>query len=229
MTWHQTLSVRLVLVLSMLGCCLGCGKSDPLPSQSSATFPSDKQALRPAIDDQSNGATAPTAPTPVIKLATPPGWTKSETRPLPTDDHGFTVAYEHESGAAVTLYQFTRGLNSIPDDVTSEPVREEMNRARRGIEQSVELGYYQYAKLYTSDTVALGDSNRKALWAQYHLTIDELKVVSDIYVWSYANTFFKLRCTSRSEDVVSNHEVLGPLLTSLGSPEISTGESRTDP
>ena len=226
MTWHQTLSVRLVLVLSMLGGCLGCGKSAPTPSQASATFPSDKQALRQVIDAQSSGATAPP---PVITLATPPGWTKSETRPLPTDDHGFTVAYEHESGASVTLYQFTRGLNSIPDDVTSEPVREEMNRARRGIEQSVELGYYQSAKLYTSDTVALGDSNRKALWAQYHLTIDELKVVSDIYVWSYANTFFKLRCTSRSEDVVSNHEVLGPLLTSLGSPEISTGESRTDP
>ena len=73
-------------------------------------------------------------PEPVINLPTPSGWSRSEPRALPTDDHGFTVAYD-----------------------------------------------------------------------------------SDIYVWTCANTFFKLRCTSGSDDVAASQAVLKPLLTSLGS------------
>ncbi len=154
---------------------------------------------------------------PVIDLVTPPGWSKSELRALPTDDHGFTVAFEHESGLCVTLYQYTRGQSSIPDDVDSASVREELQLAKNGIEQAVEFGFWQAAKENASGTIMLGDSQQKALWSQYNLTVDGTTVASDIYVWTCSNAFLKLRCSSRSEDVTSNQTVLKPLLTSLGS------------
>ena len=93
-----------------------------------------------------------------------------------------------------------------------------MQGAKNGIEQAVQLGYWQAAKEADSGTVALGDSAQKALWSQYHLTVDGMKLASDIYVWSHANTFFKLRCTCRTEEVSSNQTVLHPLLTAFGSP-----------
>ncbi|WP_146395927.1 hypothetical protein [Pseudobythopirellula maris] len=157
-------------------------------------------------------------PAPNITLTTPSGWSKTETRALPPADHGFTVAYEHDSGLAVTLYQFTRGHNSISNDVNSPLLKEEMQHAKKGIEQAVQLGYWQAAKETEFKTVKLGDSEQQALWSQFHLTVDDMILASDIYVWAQNNTFFKLRCTSRSEDIASNQAALDPLLTALGSP-----------
>lgn len=185
---------------------------------------SERQQLLDAVAEAEREAQSTKAPEPIITLATPPGWSRTDTRPLPPADHGFTVGYEHESGLAVTLYQFTRGLTSIPNDVNASPVKEEMRHAKTGIEQAVQLGYWQAAKETESKTVQLGESGQQALWSQYHLTVDDMVLASDIYVWARANTFFKLRCTSRSEDVVSNQEVLGPLLTALGSSGAATNE-----
>ena len=150
-------------------------------------------------------------------LATPAGWTKSEPLPLAPEDHGFTIAYDHESGLAVTLYQFTRGHQSIPNDLDSPIVKDELEKAKRGIEQARDLGYYQAAKEVDSKTVKLGDSEQKALWSLFQLTVDGKTIGSDIYVWSKNNTLFKLRCTSRGDESESNQEILKPLLTVLGS------------
>jgi hypothetical protein len=184
------------------------------PPQSST---SERQQLLAAVAEAEREAQNTEPPKPNITLATPHGWTRSETRALPPDDHGFTVAYEHDSGLAVTLYQFTRGLTSIPNDVNATPVKEEMRHAKIGIEQAVQLGYWQAAKETESKTVELGDSQQQALWSQYHLTVDDMILASDIYVWAQGNTLFKLRCTCRSEDVPSNQAILGPLLTAFGS------------
>ena len=108
----------------------------------------DRTSLQPTPTPEENtkekGSTGPTKP--AINLAAPPGWSRSEQRPLPTDDHGFTVAYEHKSGLAVTLYQFTRGHTSIPNDVNAALVKEELLRAKNGIELAVELGMWQDAE-----------------------------------------------------------------------------------
>ena len=156
-------------------------------------------------------------PDPLISLATPPGWTKSEPEPLPAGDEGFTVAYHHESGLTVTLYQFTRGLTSIPNDLESAPVKEEFRLAKDGIEQAVKLGIYQSAEEIETKTIMLGDSRQQAHWSQYRLTVEQVTVVSDIYVWSGSNTMFKLRCTCSTDDAAASQAALKPLLTAFGS------------
>ena len=99
-----------------------------------------------------------------------------------------------------------------------------MYGAKEAIDQMVQLGHWQAAEETESKTVQLGDSKQQALWSQYQLTADNNTVVSDIYVWAQSNTFFKLRCTARSEDVESNQKVLAPLLTALGSSDGATND-----
>ena len=210
-------AIALVLALMAIGCDVS-SNTPQIPATTSKTdTPADKEQLLNAITELERESQNSNVPPPAINLQTPPGWSKSEPRPLPADDHGFTIAYEHDSGMAVTFYQFTRGLNSIPNDVNSAPVKNELRRAKSGIQQAVELGYWQSAQELKTDTVVLGDSDQKAHWSQYQLTIDDTSAVSDIYVWSFNDTLFKLRCTNRFEDVTSNQNILKPLLTSLGS------------
>ncbi len=220
---HHTFQAIIVLVLLL--CISGCDRSRPASSDApSRISSSERKQLLDAVAEAEREAQNTEVPEPNIALATPSGWSKTETRPLPPADHGFTVAYEHESGLAVTLYQFTRGLTSIPNDVTSSPVKEEMNHAKNGIEQAVQLGYWQAAKETESKTVQLGDSQQQALWSQYHLSVDGMDLASDIYVWVRSNTLFKVRCTSRSEDVAPNQAVLGPLLTAFGSSGVAANK-----
>lgn len=214
---HQAFITLAALIISAGG----CGQSFPASSQLS---PSERQQRLDDLAQAERDAENTKAPEPKLALVTPPGWTRTETRPLPPEDHGFTVAYNHESGLAVTLYQFTRGLTSIPNDVTSLPVKEEMTRARIGIEDAVQLGYWKAAKEIESKTVFLGDSQQQALWSQYHLTVDGMVVASDIYVWARSNTLFKVRCTSRTQDLAASQVVLGPLLTAFGSSDVATDE-----
>lgn len=218
----------LIIIVSVITWGTGCERTDPAPPDSPDTSvtisSSEKQRLLDDVARAEREAQYAEAPNPTIVLSTPPGWTKGEPQPLPPIDHGFTVAYEHESGLAVTLYQFTRGHSSIPNDVNSPLVKEEMVNAKNGIEQAVQVGLWQSAKESTSQTVYLGYSQQQALWSQYYITADGMTLASDIYVWSQANTLFKLRCTSRKESVTSNKAVLDPLLTALGSSSLSTSE-----
>ena len=114
---------------------------------------------------------------------------------------------------SVTLYQFTRGLPAIPDDLGSRPIQDEMTRAKAGIQQAVQLGYWQAAKEVENGIVPLGGSGKQALWSRYSLTVGGTTARSDIYVWSHNNALFKLRCTRRSKDAVAETKVLLELLT----------------
>ena len=219
------LLIRSLLVPTLLTLCFcGCGsqKTDspagpPGVSPTEASPPEQEQTRAVVADLQTESQNAePIEPS--VTLPTLPGWTKSEPRPLPLADHGFSVAYDHEeTGLTVTLYQFTRGLSSIPNDVNSAIVKEEMKGARYGIEQAVKFGIWEAAKETKSETIQLGDSQQQALWSQYELTVDGAKVASDIYVWAQANKLFKIRSTSQSKDAKSDQATLVPLLTALGS------------
>ena len=217
-------TVLLVLAASLIGCDTGTAPPPSLPTVAPPLTAAEREEILEAVAEAEREAQNTVPPAPNITLATPKGWTRSEPRSLPPSDNGFTVGYEHDSGLAVTLYQFTRGLTVVPGELDSAAVQEEMQRAKRGIEQAVQLGYWQTAKEADSGTVPLGDSHLKALWSQYHLTVDGMTLASDIYVWSHANTFFKLRCTCRTEEVSSNQTVLHPLLTAFGSPTVSQHE-----
>lgn len=216
---HQSFVVLALLLIALSGCREISDTSSDEPTQMSAA---EREQLIDAVLEAEREAQKTTPPKPKIVLPTPSGWSRSESRALPPEDHGFTVAYEYESGLSVTLYQYTRGHASIPDGVDSALVKEEMQHAKTGIQQVVQLGYWDAAKEVKFETVRLGESQRQALWSQYDLTVDGEVLASDIYVWAYSNTLFKLRCTAHSKDVVSNQAVLGSLLTALGSPSAGT-------
>gem|GEM_PF-5489844 len=153
---------------------------------------------------------------PADLLPVPPGWTKPEVELLPPRDHGYAAGYDHESGLALTFYQYTRGHKSIPDDIDSALLKEELRAAEDGIMQAVKAGHWQAAEKITSKTVELGNSKRKALWSQFHIKVDDVTVVSEIFVWARDNTFFKIRCTNHVPDKPLASATLDPMLTALG-------------
>lgn len=208
----------LFLAVTIVGCETNTPSSGSQASAPAPLSPEEREKVLDAIAQIQREADNTEPPPANITLATPDGWAATEQRPLPPSDNGFTVGYEHESGLTVTLYQFTRGLSTIPSEPDSQAVQEEMERAKSGIQQAVQLGYWQAAKEAESDIVALGDSSQKALWSRYQLTVEGMTLLSDIYVWSRADTFFKIRCTCRSADINSNQAALRPLLTAFGSP-----------
>lgn len=216
----RSVSPRIILALLIMtaGGTYGCRPVEPSNSP-----PEDRQLLEKMNSALEAGQNAE-ATEPVVMLPLPPpGWTRTERRPLPSEDHGFTVGYDHESGLAVTLYQFTRGLTSIPSGTQSPEVQEEMQHAKSGIEQAVALNLWKAARQIESRTVSLGNSSQQALWSRYELTSQQDEVLSsEIYIWARENTFFKLRCTCRLEDIAANQTILAPLLTAFGVSEIQT-------
>ncbi|QDT69791.1 hypothetical protein MalM25_27320 [Planctomycetes bacterium MalM25] len=195
---------RVTIALASLLCSSVCGTSLADPPEASA---SEQQ---PLISDIAE------APNPLLSPTLPAGWVKRQTQPLPAADHGFTVAYQHESGLVVTFYQYTRGLVSIPEDVGSAPVRDEMRYAKQGIKQVVQLGHWQDAKHLKTEVVQLGDSQQQALWAKYKLMVDGMALDSEIYIWTRDNTLFKVRSTNPSETKEASRSILKPLLTTFG-------------
>jgi hypothetical protein len=207
-----------VVVSSFLLVVSGCGPKYPHVREGDEPEAiQDKEEILKAIDEANGRAAQVPPPKAQIELPTPDGWTKSERRALPPEDHGFSVAYEHRSGITATLYQFTRGRPAISDELGPGSVAaEEMERAKNGIEVAVELGQWQAAVEVDRGIVALGNSTRKALWSRYELTVEDVKMPSDIYVWTRADHIFKLRYTSRSIGTALEKAVLSELLSAFG-------------
>ena len=151
-------------------------------------------------------------PKPTFDLPEPPGWTHTEPRMLPPADVGFSVGYQHSSGAAVTFYQFTRGLKTISNDLDSAQIQAELENAKAAIVEASKLGLWEDAVESKSGRTQLGDSDCEAVWSRFTLQIDGQPTTSDIYVWAQKNTLFKLRCTGRSDDFAA----VNKLLTALG-------------
>ncbi|QDU97289.1 hypothetical protein [Lignipirellula cremea] len=153
---------------------------------------------------------------PVVNLAEPAGWTKSSMEPLPPEDFGFSVAYQHESGLTLTLYQYSRGKRSIPTSLQTLEIQAQMNYAKEAIREMEHKGYLEIVSEQNSQVV-LGESSQQALWSRFRLTMEGQSVLSDIYVWSKDNQFLKIRCSGlRGDD--ADRLALDPLLTSLGRP-----------
>jgi hypothetical protein len=190
------------------------------PPKTPSKPPSKEDVLKAVVQLQKDAKNAP-IPSSVIELPTPDGWTKAKPKPLPPTDHGFTIAYDHATGPMVTLYQYTRGLTTIGDEVPSPALDEELRRAKDGIEQAVQFGVWQSAKEKSSGIVSLGDSKQKALWSQHELAVNDETVISDTYVWACGNAFLKMRATGRPGQKPGVPDPLRSLLTALGDAKLA--------
>ena len=206
-------------LLWILAGAVGCGDRPAVRQASvpSRAVPVERETFRPRPataerETRPDQRSEPSFELPAFELPDAEGWIRSELRPLRPEDQGFSVAYDHPAGIAVTLYQFTRGRAAIPDDLHSGPNVEEMNLAKSAVHEAVKLGVWRSADELDDGVIVLGKSKQLALWTRFRL-VGTGSATSDIYVWSYANRTFKLRCTFPRGD---QPEALTELLTAIG-------------
>ena len=197
--------VGLLLAASIIG----CDNSPPQPTKTNL------EKLRAEISQAEAAAAKRPLPKLVIELPTPAGWQHFEPRPLPISDDGLSVAYEHEDGITVTLYQYTRGMKTIPAG-TSSVTAAELSRAKNGIKEMISLKLWDTAQETDSGDTSVGTSLLQAAWSRHELTKEQQELVSDIYVWGSRNRIFKLRATGNASHLETYDTALQSLLTALG-------------
>lgn len=84
------MTVVLAFVPSVSSC------SDPVFPKPAQSSPITQQEIFDVLAQAERDAKTTPPPNPAIELVTPPGWSKTDRRPLPVNDHGFTVGYEHD-------------------------------------------------------------------------------------------------------------------------------------
>lgn len=173
-----------------------------------------EEALQGMLEDLVEAEKSLPKPVTDIEFPVVDDWAKSEPRPLPDD--GFSIAYSHEKGMTVTLYQYTRGLRSIPDDVEDDIVVSEFSNSQSGLTQAVELGIYDALELKDQEIIKLGDSNTDVQWANYIVERGGVRTRTEVFVWAYKNRFFKIRLSSSPRRAKSKKAALKDLLTEIG-------------
>lgn len=153
----------------------------------------------------------------VFELPASDGWDRGESRAFADKDAGFSVAYDSTDPAiTVTLYQYSAGLDSIPDDVESNVVKKEMEGMQDGINQAKRLGYYDEVVKKEAKTVQLDGSKVKALWCRFAIESRGEKTNSQCFMTTCKNRFIKIRITYAENDSEAAEKKLNRLLAGIG-------------
>lgn len=183
-----------------------------LPSLSNAQEKSDpkKQETPKAQTDVSNSDETE------FEFPDVEGWTKSVKRYDPSTGLGEMANYDSEEGGRVTVYYYTGGRELIPNDLTSNILKEEMTNAKIGILQLGEMGVYQNIKEAKNDTVTVGGKagKIKALHSLLYFTAGENDLVSEIFIFPYKNNFVKIRA-SRPKEKEKNNKTFEAFLSEI--------------
>jgi hypothetical protein len=203
-----------LISLGILGICVGCIDTADFIDHSSQAAKREEamQDFEQAIRE-TEGLTPPIA---VLKIEEVEGWEQSPMRSLPPEEHGFSVGYNHPLGITVTLYQYTRGITSIPNELDTPLIEDEMLGAKDGIQQLVDLGYYAKATETEHGKKKMGTSSQWAAWSRYSILADGNTITTDTYIWPVGNTIHKLRCTGQFQESSAEEAALGELLTAMG-------------
>jgi hypothetical protein len=207
-----------LLVLFGVASCVGCNDAPPpaklsQPINQPPVLTGDEvQKLLATVEAELAPVPFAEQPESVIELPSPGEWTRTSMRSYADEDDGFSVGYEHPSGLTVTLYQYTRGHDQIPDDLNSEIVQHDMSEAKKAVGEAVSLGVWEAADEVESAITHLGSSRQEALWTRFKLRVRGEAADSEIFIWSHANRLFKVRATSHTE----NKEAFTELLTAIG-------------
>ena len=188
-----------LLVLSLAGC-----------QQESAGTSSAGSSASHGVDDVKDKVDSSA----VVDFPFVDGWSHPDKRPLPRN--GLSVAYNHKSGMTATVYQYSGGLASVPDDIQSRAVLDEFANSRAGLKQAVEAGVYDDLVLEDEDIVSLGDSAVKTHWASYLVQREGASIATEIFVWTHKNQFFKLRLSTSPKRTEADKASLGELFTAIG-------------
>ena len=143
------------------------------------------------------------------------GWTLSEKQTIPDDGGGTgtVVNYDSKSNGRVTVYVYSHGLTSIPNDLGGL-VKQELEGAKAAIQIVAQTGFYGEVKEGKTEAVTLGGEKGsvKALKAAFTFRKNGQVLNSDILVFAYQDHFIKLRA---SRPDTSTGEAYAALLLAL--------------
>jgi hypothetical protein len=125
------------------------------------------------------------------------GWKKSEVLKYPREELGYSINYDSPEGGRVTVYVYDAGLKTIPNDINSSILKDEIQRAKEEIKAFGEAGLYENVKEIKNDTVTLGGAagKIKALHSLFNFRAGGRDLTSEIFLFSYQNKFIKIRAT----------------------------------
>ena len=196
-----------LLVLSLAGCQQESAGTSSAGSSASHGVDDVKDKVLKHLKDKVDSSA-------VVDFPFVDGWSNPDKRPLPRN--GLSVAYNHKSGMTATVYQYSGGLASVPDDIQSGAVLDEFANSRAGLKQAVEAGVYDDLVLEDEDIVSLGDSAVKTHWASYLVQREGASIATEIFVWTHKNQFFKLRLSTSPKRTEADKASLGELFTAIG-------------
>lgn len=155
---------------------------------------------------------------PVVSFPDIAGWSKTKQRTLPEGKGAFSIGYNSPSGIFVTAYVYTRGIATVPKELTSAEVKQEMARSSAAIQAAVKIGIYKSAKVETQGKTHLGgdQKSREALWKKIRIETKTSVLNSDLYITTYRNRFIKLRCSRETTVGDKGEKELQALLKILG-------------
>ncbi len=109
---------------------------------------------------------------------------------------GVSIIYG-EPGIKVTIYLYTMGLSSIPNNLQSPILKEHFVEATGAIWQTQELGHYSNVTKLSEGEVAWDgtDTGAKSLHAAFSYTERGGECLSHIYLMGFQNHFLKVRFT----------------------------------
>lgn len=130
---------------------------------------------------------------------------------------GYSIGYQSEEGGRVTIYVYNGGLKSIPNDINSEVVKEEIERAKSEIFQIGKMGLYQGVREVKFETVTLGGAKGKvkSLRSLLYFKVKGEEMDSEIYLFSYKNNFIKIRATRPKSDNGAENKAFMNLLAEI--------------
>lgn len=144
-------------------------------------------------------------------------WDKGSITTFPDAALGYSIGYQSEEGGRVTIYVYNGGLKSIPSDINSEVIKEEIERAKSEIFQIGKMGLYQGVKEVKFETVTLGGAKGKvkSLRSLLYFKIKGEEMDSEIYLFTYNNNFIKIRATRPKSDNGAENKAFMNLLAEI--------------
>lgn len=144
---------------------------------------------------------------------------------------GTGLRYDDRESVKADVYIYNLGLKEIPAGTESPEMIRHLQQCENEIRAMEKLGRYQSVQEISRETVPLGGeaSAPRARWVFYSFKQDGVERLSHIYLTSYRNHFFKIRCTYPKADESHAKSVLDGFLSELGKILIRADSSPVKP
>lgn len=145
------------------------------------------------------------------------GWVKGQIDTYPTPELGYSIGYQSREGGTVTVYVYNGGHKNIPNGITDNLPKGEIEIAKDEINAVGRMGIYPNLKEIKNDSITLGGSGGKvkSLYTLFNFKLKGTVMTSEIYLFGYNNNFIKIRATRPKEAEGTVNKALANLLAAF--------------